>query len=992
MRGARDTYGIEVRQRHGRLAALLVGLCLAACKKADVPERHFYEAQIQPVFNSFCVGNTSPCHRIDPASGSALGNLDLSSFEAVSKRRDVLRTYGSYPQPLLLLKALPEEEVQIPYQRRFFASEIRHAGGKTLSTRSDAYAQLKRWLDSGATRDGLPAPASNKVGEGGCNTALPPDEAPAAALRSSEAYRTFVRNVQPLLATSCAFSTCHSSPQSDFYLTCGSSDEQLDHNFLRAASFVATAPDSVEQSELLLRPLDPRAGGVSHTGGVFFGSRDDEQWKALRDWASTLQADMPVAATRGPGETFFADNVMPVLIRRGCAVEACHSPNGFNDFRLRPGAQGFLSSYAIHRNYELALNEFMSLDTPDVRQSRIVKKNIFGDEGGIAHRGGPLLESPDGTGSANCATPFDPATASALCVVTEWHRIERAARGADVSPLAVGDRVPLVFVSRPPNGDSLLEFATFRGGADLKIADAVVGATGRIEAVENVRSALTACSALGSGAGGDLDVRGPEWTYDGASVVFAARKGEAGGLDVWRLDAATGACTAITTDNGRVVGAVKVHNFDPVFSPQGHLIFASTRAGTLTLKRLLPNADLYRLAPSLDLGTLERMTVLSNSELSPAFMQNGQLSFTAEKASEDFYQLSGRRLNWDLSDFHPLLAQRAQSDDTFGNTFPSVGYEQATEIREGLDRNFLVILSDRDAKGAGGALATFNRSVGPFEEDRTEVTFLKSLLLVDRDVTGRVGTRGIYRSPSSLPNNEVLASYASSVVNPATDIPRYDLVAVDARTGARRVLVGGGNASLVEGVLGFKRSARALYRNTPQLVFGGHVETGGESVLHFPDLPMLATLLGANLRRGRNLETFDKATALRVWQPLPPTSAAVDTSKVLGPERVYTDRKLLGSAPLESDKSVRVAVPAATPLILELIDGAGQAVFTMREEHQVGAGEVITPGVPRKLFNGVCGGCHGSVSGKDIDIAVTPDALTGASVSLSRERPPKALQ
>ena len=52
----------------------------------------------------------------------------------------------------------------------------------------------------------------------------------------------------------------------------------------------------------------------------------------------------------------------------------------------------------------------------------------------------------------------------------------------------------------------------------------------------------------------------------------------------------------------------------------------------------------------------------------------------------------------------------------------------------------------------------------------------------------------------------------------------------------------------------------------------------------------------------------------------------------------------------------------------------------------------MTPGVPRKLFNGVCGGCHGSISGSELDIAVTPDALTGASASLSRDLDPKPLQ
>jgi hypothetical protein len=43
-------------------------------------------------------------------------------------------------------------------------------------------------------------------------------------------------------------------------------------------------------------------------------------------------------------------------------------------------------------------------------------------------------------------------------------------------------------------------------------------------------------------------------------------------------------------------------------------------------------------------------------------------------------------------------------------------------------------------------------------------------------------------------------------------------------------------------------------------------------------------------------------------------------------------------------------------------------------------------GVSEDLFDAVCGGCHGSVSGSELDVAVTPDALTGASESLSADR------
>src|SRR4029078_5201378 len=107
---------------------------------------------------------------------------------------------------------------------------------------------------------------------------------------------------------------------------------------------------------------------------------------------------------------------------------------------------------------------------------------------------------------------------------------------------------------------------------------------------------------------------------------------------------------------------------------------------------------------------------------------------------------------------------------------------------------------------------------------------------------------------------------------------------------------------------------------------------------------------------------------------------------------VYVDRMPLGSARFEGDHSPHVIVPHRTPLILELVDGAGTAVLTMGEEHQVAAGEYVTPGVSRKLFNGVCAGCHGSLRGEELDVAVTPDALTGASASASRDGAPKTLR
>ncbi|HEX2549993.1 MAG TPA: hypothetical protein VHK64_00240, partial [Nocardioidaceae bacterium] len=470
----------------------------------------------------------------------------------------------------------------------------------------------------------------------------------------------------------------------------------------------------------------------------------------------------------------------------------------------------------------------------------------------------------------------------------------------------------------------------------------------------------------------------PEWSYDGRSVVFAARVGAASGLDLWLLDVAGGTCRRLTSDNGRMINGLRVHNFDPVFAPDGSVVFASTRVGTLTQKTGLPNANLYRVGPGLDFANPEQMTFLLNAELSPAVMQDGRVTFTAEKVGAPdgqgnaFYQLSGRRMNWDLTDYHPLLAQRATSSDTYADQHPSVGFAQATEIREGLDRNFVLILSDEGAQAGAGTLATFNRSVGPFQADRDEITFVKSVVYIDQASS--------YRSPFSLPNGEILAS---RVVG--GDPPRFELAIVNEHTGAHRTVAADGTLSYVEAALGYKRSERLLFRNLPQLVFGGHSgqsELGNQAVMHFPDVPVLATLLGANLRHGRNVEEMDKAVALKVYEETPPPAR-------MTPGTLYTNRNVLGRASFESDKSLKVLIPAGRPLILEFVDGGGSPVFTMTEEHQVAANEYITPGPPRALFNNICGGCHGSISGSELDVAVSADALTGASVSMSRNLSPK---
>jgi hypothetical protein len=109
---------------------------------------------------------------------------------------------------------------------------------------------------------------------------------------------------------------------------------------------------------------------------------------------------------------------------------------------------------------------------------------------------------------------------------------------------------------------------------------------------------------------------------------------------------------------------------------------------------------------------------------------------------------------------------------------------------------------------------------------------------------------------------------------------------------------------------------------------------------------------------------------------------------------------MLGTASLADDGSVRIRVPSSTPVFLSLANGS-TTVVPMTEEHQFGPGENISLGIREtftnasgktvRLFDAVCAGCHGSVTGSELDVTVSPDALTGASASSSQNSEPKAI-
>jgi hypothetical protein len=154
---------------------------------------------------------------------------------------------------------------------------------------------------------------------------------------------------------------------------------------------------SPENSRLLLKPLDPAAGGLGHTGGTYWTSREDPEYQMVLKWIRSLPADRYAPPRDVPIDfEFFRSCVQKVFQnpREGhIKCSNCHAA----------GMMGFAPVPAEGRNEwnELEAREafqvIMRLVVPgNPEESRFLLKPLHPDGGGsYAHNGPRRWQSRD---------------------------------------------------------------------------------------------------------------------------------------------------------------------------------------------------------------------------------------------------------------------------------------------------------------------------------------------------------------------------------------------------------------------------------------------------------------------------------------------------------------------------------------------------------------------------------------------------------------------
>ena len=768
----------------------------------------------------------------------------------------------------------------------------------------------------------------------------------------------FRDEVVPLLESRCAGAACHGitpdapqageRPGDEGYLFDTDDDGQI-ADWQQARRETLRFVNAVEDpffSSLLRKPLPADSGGQPHDGGANFTSLDDPALHPLRRWIELEPegGEDPSPPELNDREQFFADQVQPQLIGRNCASSRCHGETSSNGLQLDPGIPGEdpgprFGVQISRDNYEQT-RPFLALDG-DPSESRLHKKALPLEQGGITHRGGNR-------------TFFTDADDPAVEAIEQWAEKERTHQrdDADSDPLH-----GVVYIRSSTDPSPPFEVTDHAPGSDLYLR--------RPAAPDGQDHNLTAHLH-----DGDADIRDPAVCHDGRRVAFAMRTGSDDAHALYELD--------LNTDEVHRLTDHEHTDVMPTWGPDDTLYFVSDRHHPDAEQS---NLALYSLQ---DDQSPRRITFGVGPHINPRYFDvgafQGHLTVAHRRTLGDEDETVGFEFPVDFgADFHIF----------FGTTAP---YDHFLVFDEMPDGRALTILSDPDNRWPAGKLAVVDRNLGPelgpddSIEDAAVDAYTDSLRVLDSSVrpTG-LSWGGAYRDPVALPDGSVLVAHApgpADLTDPDADM-QFRLRRLTIREAAD------GCTTLectprIDSIETWLDPPDGESVHSPRPVVD-RVTTGPDNTAPDPEEPTTFELADAAVHQMLLDHPFAAGPKplrndihyLRLIE------AADFPSDAPMPDG-HPPARILAEVELKADDSAFADIPAETPFRTQLLDEHRMAVG---EQHNrwifAWPGQRFPSSIGRDGYNLACAGCHGTRSGDRDDLVVDLDVSSAASATLA---------
>jgi hypothetical protein len=542
---------------------------------------------------------------------------------------------------------------------------------------------------------------------------------------------------------------------------------------------------------------------------------------------------------------------------------------------------------------------------------------------------------------------------------------------------------PIAYIERPlpkqNNGslkpDNILMPTEFNPGARLIVKARATSAAPEIAVTEAIFPPTTGMD--GSPVPQAYDVKDPSPSRDGKKLLFALRAPRLMNQpeelqptwDIWEYDRISNTARRIISSDEE---AQKGHEVQPAYLPDGRIVFSSDRQ-TLTRQQILDrNGAAYRQAAEgtdlysfqlhvmdSDGGNLQQLTHNPALDLYPRALPNGDVLFMRWDRQGGNNSLSFYTLKPDGSQISFHFGYHSQNAGTQGRA--ATFFNPVVQD----DGKLVASLRPRTNSRLGGDLVTLD---------------IANHYEIDQAINGGTGTGLVSITKGTAYSEPLGAEGAAPDASPAG----YFQAAYPMNDNLQRYLVSWSPCRRIDPVTQKPYPCTAALASQPEAPPSYALWMYNSSsntqlpvklppldvqiqtpviLLEKPLLPLSAGRLDTGLATANlavlhihnvndlGLGTYAGATGIRLVRPVPLPKdddlPLIDGAFGVG-GRGLGMRDILAYAPLETDGSVKMQVPAQTPFSLELVNAAGQR---LGPRHQNWLS--LAPGETRD-----CKGCH----------------------------------
>ncbi len=428
----------------------------------------------------------------------------------------------------------------------------------------------------------------------------------------------------------------------------------------------------------------------------------------------------------------------------------------------------------------------------------------------------------------------------------------------------------------------------------------------------------------------------PAVSFDGTKILFSMRPPGGSQRNLYEIGADGTGLRHVTSGGG--------HDFDPLYLPDGKILFTSSRDGEMDEYNHSPAEHLY--VCDADGGNLERVSFNQSDDFDPQLLADGRIVYT-------------RWEHFGTMNRFPLFFTNPDGSGTFHLFGPhGRNFFHASPTPDGR----LVAIESTMVEEDAGPIVVLKPEQGPADPAVGSTATHWDVLTTEVNNDGEPWAFGAFKYPSSIGGNRFVVSYTlPAATEDETDYGLYTFT-----------LDQSGAGTPADPATFQVRSLTFLY-NDPNAN-----EYDAQLLAPHPKPPVIASTLDRNLDYGILLaqDVFNRGASDGQERPVRGVDA-IDSIAVIAARPTmqgeandfsaneFEKRALIGIAPVRPDGSFRIKVPANTPISFATLDRNSRGFVVKRTHLYVRPGEE---------FNR-CVGCHEDrVAGGPVATNPTPEA------------------